>query len=47
MGITVRERFLLDKAEEIGGSGITAEENTEIELRKARGKGPRGEDPSA
>lgn len=46
LGITVREWFLLDKADEIGGPGITAEESAELdELRKARGKGPRGEDP--
>jgi hypothetical protein len=42
LGITVRERFLIDKADEIGGAGITAEESAEIdELRKARGRGPR------
>jgi hypothetical protein len=47
-GITVRERFLIDKADEIGGPGITAEESAEIdELRKARGKGPRSEDLSS
>jgi len=46
-GITVRERFLLDKADEIGGPGVTAEGSTKIdELCKARGKGPRSEDRS-
>src|SRR5215471_8969197 len=48
LGITVRERFLIDKDDEIGGPAITAEESAEIdELRKARGKGPRSEDPSS
>jgi hypothetical protein len=44
--ISARERFLLDKEAEIGGPGITPEESAEIdELRKARGKGPRAQDP--
>jgi hypothetical protein len=48
IGIGSRERFLLDKMDEIDGPGITAEEAAEIdELRKARGRGPRGEDPLA
>ena len=46
MGISARERELLDKESEIDGPGITPEESAEIdELRKARGKGPRAEDP--
>jgi hypothetical protein len=46
--ITVRERQLLDKEAEIGGPGVTPEESAEIdELRRARGKGPRAEDPRA
>ena len=44
--ISARERFLLDKEAEIDGPGITPEESAEIdELRKARGKGPRAQDP--
>jgi len=44
--IAVRERFLLDKADKIGGPGITTEESAEVdELRRARGRGPRCEDP--
>jgi hypothetical protein len=45
--VTCVVRLLLDKADEIGGPGVTAEESAEIdELRRARGKGPRSEDPS-
>ena len=47
MGITARERELLDKESEIDGPGITLEESAEIdELRAKRGKPPRAEDPA-
>ena len=47
LGITVREWFPIDKANEPGGAGVTEEESAEIDqLRAARGKGPRSEDPS-
>ena len=47
MRISVRERLLLDKEDEIGGHGITPEESADIdELRKARqdvsSRGPEG-----